>query len=465
MTAPTDHFETQFAPFAGRMAQENLPAIAIETFAWYYRQFLNGQTGLIAERDIEPVQSLPNAADFSEDLRQAGQTALSRLVLIKLNGGLGTGMGLDQAKSLLVVKNGLTFLDIIARQALNTGVPLVLMNSFATRADSLAALNRYPELNRGLPLDFMQHKIPKINRQTGQPVAWPANPELEWCPPGHGDIYTALITSGILDALLEKGYCYAFVSNADNLGAVADPAILGYFAQNNLPFMMEVADRTPADKKGGHLAQYPGGQFLLRESAQCPAEDSAAFQDIRRHKYFNTNNLWINLPALKRTLSAQDNILGLPLIRNAKTVDPKDATSTPVYQLETAMGSAIAIFKGAGAVRVPRSRFAPVKTTSDLLVVRSDAYILTDDFHVMPNVAGGTGPDVVELDPHFYRLSTDLDIRFPFGPPSLCACRRLSLQGDIRFGGNVTIRGAVHLENTAPEPLEISAGSILTGPI
>ncbi|OQY28046.1 MAG: UTP--glucose-1-phosphate uridylyltransferase, partial [Anaerolineaceae bacterium 4572_5.2] len=341
----------KFSPFAKKMAKEKLPDIVIKTFAHYYRQLLEGQTGLIPESDIRPVDSLPDAENFGENLATAGEAALSKTVLIKLNGGLGTSMGLEQAKSLLIVKDDLSFLDIIAQQAIRAGVPLVLMDSFATQADSLAALAKYPALHNSIPLDFLQHKIPKINQSTLEPVEWARDPTREWCPPGHGDIYTALVTSGMLDTLLEAGYQYAFISNADNLGAVISPAILGYFAQNQIPFMMEAADRSEADKKGGHLAQLPNGQLILRESAQCPEEDINNFQDINRHKFFNTNNLWLNLRALKEKLTEKDNILGLTMIRNAKTVDPRDPASTPVYQLETAMGAAIAVFPQAQAIR------------------------------------------------------------------------------------------------------------------
>ncbi len=173
-----------------------------------------------------------------------------------------------------------------------------------------------------------------------------------------------------------RGYRYAFTSNVDNLGATIEPAILGYFVAQGLPFMMEVADRTEADQKGGHLARRAAtGRLLLRETAQCPPSDTEAFQDITRHRYFNTNNLWINLDALADLLARSEDGVALPLIRNSKTVDPRDPDSPPVYQLETAMGAAIELFDGAGAIRVPRSRFAPVKTTDDLLGVRSDAYL------------------------------------------------------------------------------------------
>lgn len=433
------------------MRAEQLPELAIETFAYYYQQLRTGATGLMPESTIQPVASLPDAEQLPTELTAVGTAALPHTVFLKLNGGLGTGMGLEKAKSLLVVKEQLTFLDIIARQALHSGVPLLLMNSFNTRADTLAALEQYPALWGDLPLDFVQHKVPKINRQTLAPADYPADPQLAWNPPGHGDIYTALITSGMLERLLAADIRYAFVSNADNLGAVLDPQILGYFVQEQLPFMMEVADRTAADRKGGHLAHLPHGQLTLRESAQCPAEDTEAFQDIGRHRYFNTNNLWINLPALARLLAERGNILGLPLIRNSKTVDPRDPHSTPIYQLETAMGSAISVFQGAGALRVPRTRFAPVKTSNDLLAVRSDAYLLTDDFRIVPNPARTRPRTVlVTLDTRFYQLIDQLEARFPHGVPSLLHCDAFTVQGDVTFGRHITAHGTVTVQTEAP---------------
>ncbi|HQF70708.1 MAG TPA: UTP--glucose-1-phosphate uridylyltransferase, partial [Promineifilum sp.] len=373
----------QFAPFGQRMADQGLPDLFIAHFAHYYHKLRGGDDGLIAESDIRPVESLDNAERLSPHLARIGREAVGRTVIIKLNGGLGTSMGLTGPKSLLAVKEGLTFLDIIARQAIAIGAPLVLMNSFATDQQSVAVLAHYPELRGDLPLSFCQHKQPKVNVHDLSPAVWPDDPELEWCPPGHGDLYTALVTSGMLDRLLGAGYEYVFVSNADNLGAVLDPGILGYMVDKRLPFLMEVADRTEADRKGGHLARRPDGSLLLREIAQCPAGDLTVFQDIGRHRYFNTNNLWLHLPTLRDTLEANGHELDLPMIRNRKTVDPRDPDSTPVYQLETAMGSAIAVFDGAEATRVPRARFAPVKRTEDLLAVRSDAYVLTADHRVV----------------------------------------------------------------------------------
>ena len=464
MPLPTGKSEKseQFVPFAKRMRDEGLPEIVIHTFAYYYHQLLTGQTGLISGTDIQPIESLPDAETFPERLATIGGDSLPKTILLKLNGGLGTSMGLSQAKSLLTVKNGLSFLDIIARQAIQAQIPLVLMNSFTTRDDSLAALAAYPALQGQIPLDFLQHKAPKIIQADFSPVDWPQDPTLEWCPPGHGDIYTALVTSGMLEALLQAGYTYAFVSNADNLGAVMDLGILGHFVKNQLPFMMEVADRTAADKKGGHLAQR-NSQLILRELAQCPAEEIEAFQDITRYKYFNTNNLWLNLPALKEVLTANNNILGLPMIRNAKTVDPRDSTTPPVYQLETAMGSAIAVFAGAQAIRVPRARFAPVKTNNDLLAVRSDAYHLTGDFRVTTNPTRTLDQLAINLDPTYYKLIADLEARFPYGTPSMLECTRLSIMGDIKFGANVILKGGVQLVNKSGRQVEVEAGMVIEG--
>lgn len=452
-----------FAPFAVRMRAAGQPEIAIRAFERYYHRLVAGATGLIPEAEIQPVRSLPDAEALPPELARVGEAALGKTVLMQLNGGLGTSMGLEKAKSLLVVRDGLTFLDIIARQALAAGVPLVLMDSFNTRDDTLSLLRGYPGLKGPIPLDFLQHRVPKISQETLRPVEWPGEPELEWCPPGHGDIYAALTTSGMLETLLSCGYEYAFVSNADNLGAAIDRTILGYLVAEALPFLMEVADRTTADRKGGHLAQRADGRLILRELSQCPEEDSAAFQDIGRHRYFNTNSLWLNLPALKRLMAAGEQTLDLPMIRNQKTVDPRDPTSTPVYQLETAVGSAISLFEGAGALRVPRSRFAPVKTTDDLLAVRSDAFVVSGDWRIIPNPARTLGPLVVNLDPEYFRLVDDLDARFPGGAPSLLACERLVAKGDIRFGRNVRLRGAVELVNASGRQVEIPDDAVIEG--
>ena len=266
----------------------------------------------------------------------------------------------------------------------------------------------------------------------------------------------------MLDGLLDGGYRYAFVANVDNLGAVMEPRILAWFAREQVPFLMEVADRTAADRKGGHLAQRADGGLVLREIAQTPDEDVDAFQDTSRHRFFNTNTLWIDLRALSQTLSERGGVLGLPMIVNRKTVDPADPSSVPVIQLETAMGAAIDVFDGARAIRVPRERFAPVKTTDDLLALRSDAYVLGDDGSIaLAPERSGDGAPLVELDPQYFKLVRDFEERFPAGPPSLVAAERLTVRGDVAFGADVVVRGAVTVEQDGAGRRRIADGELL----
>ena len=456
--------QSPFSIVAEKMRREGLPDAVIRSFSNYFERVKSGQTGMIAETSITPVTSLPDAEEFSPDtkLSTCGQVALKQTVILKLNGGLGTGMGLSRAKSLISVKQGQSFLDIIAQQALAQGTRQLFMNSFSTRDDTLNALAAYPALASAIPLDFLQHKVPKIAQSDLSPVRWPANPDLEWCPPGHGDIYIALVTSGMLGKLLDAGYRYVFVSNADNLGAVMDTSILGYFVSNDLPFLMEVTDRTEMDRKGGHLALARDGQLILRESAQCPEDDRATFENISQHRYFNTNNLWLKLEALERMMKDSGNAPDLPMIRNSKTVDPRDDKSTLVYHLETAMGSAIGIFKGSAAVRVSRNRFAPVKNTSDLLAVRSDAYRLTDDYRVVLHPDCKQVP-LVKLDSNYFKRIDDMESRFPAGPPSLRNCVSLQVSGDITFGRNVVIEGEVRLSSPPGVPFKVEDNSRIRG--
>jgi UTP--glucose-1-phosphate uridylyltransferase len=445
-----------------KMRAEGLGDAAVDTFRHYYERLRAGEQGVLAEAELEPVDELP---DFGALPGAGAAEALDQAVVVKLNGGLGTGMGMTRAKSLLEVKDGLTFLDVIARQVLGlrerTGarLPLVLMNSFATREDSLAKLDAYPGLSADLPADFVQNKVPKVREDDLAPVDWPANPAQEWAPPGHGDLYTALVTSGVLDAMLDRGYRYAFVSNSDNLGAVLEPRTLAWFAGEDIPFLMEAIDRTEADKKGGHIARRrQGGGLVLREVAQTPDADLDAFQDTARHRFFNANNVWLNLPALRAELDRHGGVLSLPMIVNRKTVDPADKTSPKVVQLETAMGAAIDVFAGARALRVPRGRFVPVKSTSDLLVVRSDAYVLDGDAN-LTLAPPRDGAPYVDLDPGVYKLLDDFDARFPAGAPSLREADRLEVDGDVTFGRDVVVRGSVRLEG----PRTVEDGAILEG--
>ena len=445
-----------------KMREAGVDEVAIDTFAHYYRLLEHGETGMIAESSIEPLD-MPSLADVEVSDEVAAE-AIRATAVVKLNGGLGTSMGMSRAKSLLCVRRGLSFLDIIARQVLHlrtqhdAALPVLFMNSFRTSSDTMAALGRYEDLAvDGLPLEFLQNKEPKLLAADLMPAAYPKDPDLEWCPPGHGDIYTALRGSGLLAQLVEAGYRYVFVSNSDNLGAVPDARVAGWFAQSGAPFAIEAVRRTPSDRKGGHFARRKeDGRIVLRESAQTLDSDREALADLDRHKFCSTNNLWFDLQAMVNALDARSGILGLPLIRNVKHLDPNDPRTPEVIQIETAMGAAIEVFAGALTIEVGRDRFVPVKTTDDLLVLRSDVYDLGKDF-----VLDQASDDVplVTLDDDFYKRVSDFDKRFPEGAPSLREASSLSVEGDWTFGPGVKVVGDVALTSTAAK--RVTAGTTL----
>jgi UTP--glucose-1-phosphate uridylyltransferase len=448
-----------------KMEEAGVDPVAVDVFSHYYRLVESGETGMIPESSIEPVE-MPALADV--DLPSPVPTeGLAGTVVVKLNGGLGTSMGLEAAKSLLEARDSLTFLDVIARQVLwarreyDVSLPLVFMDSFRTSQDTLAALAPYEALAApDLPLDFLQNKEPKLRADDLTPVTWEADPDLEWCPPGHGDLYTALRGSGLLDRLVDAGYRQAFVSNSDNLGATPDPKVAEWFARSGAPFAIEAVRRTPSDRKGGHFARRTSdGRIVLRETAQTLDEDKEALADLSRHRFCSTNNLWFDLRAMRDELERRDGILGLALIKNTKTVDPADPTSPEVVQIETAMGAAVEVFEGAQLIEVTRDRFLPVKTTNDLLVLRSDCYRLLDSA-ALALEDGVEEVPFVDLDSRHYKLVQEFDRRFPEGVPSLRRARSLVVRGDWTFEAGVTVTGSAELDEPGGR---VQAGSSIGG--
>lgn len=446
-----------------KMTDAGVAAPAIEVFSRFYELLESGATGVIREDSIEPLLAPPMLEDVEVSESEA-RHAIGRTVIIKLNGGLGTSMGLDKAKTLLEVRDGMNFLDLIARQVMSARdeygarLPLLLMNSFRTEDDTLKHLAQYPDLPvEGLPLSFMQNQEPKLRADDLTPVEWPADPSLEWCPPGHGDLYPALEGSGMLDKLLEHGFRYACVSNGDNLGAAPDARIAGWFAKSGAPYAAELCRRTINDKKGGHLAvRKADGQLILRDTAQTAPEEMDYFTDEHRHPFFHTNNLWFDLQQLRDTLTERNSVLGLPLIRNEKTVDPSDSESTPVIQVESAMGAAIEVFEGATAICVGRDRFLPVKTTNELLLLRSDVYELTDEGRLAATTENS--PEI-SLDSKFFKKVDKFAARIPHAP-SLREATSFKVNGDWTLGAGVRVVGAVELEDRGEASLVVD-GTVL----
>lgn len=435
-----------------RMRGAGMPEALVRQFGRQHVAWRRGVTGRVPLDEVEAAGdgALVDYAALPAPTARHREALLRRLVVIKLNGGLGTTMHLDAAKSLIPVRGGQSFLDLFVEQvrALRRAgageVPLLLMNSFRTRADCLDALGGF-ENPDGLPLDFVQHRVPRVCARTGRPFGEPGD-EASWTPPGHGDVYLALHTSGALDALLSRGYRYAFVSNGDNLGATVDERLLMDFVERGRPLAMEVTDKTAADVKGGTLVQR-GERLFLLERAMVDPDEMGGFLDRARFPVFNTNSVWLDLMALRVALDGD--LLDLPLIVNRKRVD-----ATPVLQFETAMGAAIGCFRHAVGYRVDRSRFAPVKATRDLLVVRSDVFTTDERGAVRP--VGSGPPPVVTLDPVYDGLDA-FEARVPH-PLGLRACRSLAVEGDVTFGRGVEVRGEVTL--CASQPARVADGTV-----
>lgn len=456
---------------ASKMRDAGMSDTAIAQFSHLYEVWRNNEKGsFIREHDVEPIKTVPSFHEIYETIdHDKAVKAFAKTAFIKLNGGLGTSMGLSCAKSLLPVRRHkarqMRFIDIIigqvltARQRLGVDLPLILMNSFRTSKDTLQVLKRNRKfVQNDIPVEIIQHQEPKILAQTGEPVSYPEDPTLEWCPPGHGDLYSTIWESGILDKLSECGFSYLFISNSDNLGARPSRTLAQYFENTHAPFMIEVAKRTQADRKGGHIVRdIKTGRMLLREMSQVNPEDKRSAQSINKHPYFNTNNIWIRIDALKKMLKKYNGVLPLPVICNNKTVDPTNPESAKVVQLETAMGAAVSLFDDAICVEVDRMRFLPVKTTNDLFIMRSDRFHLTDSYEMEDG--NYIFPDI-DLDPRYYRNIDDFNERFPYSVPALAAAKSVTIKGDWTFGNQVSMFADAVLQDSG-EPNYVPNGGFV----
>lgn len=455
---------------AAKMREHGMSEIAISQFERLFRTWQADHSEWIRESDVEPLTDIPSVREIHENIDHGKAVeAFKKTAFLKLNGGLGTSMGLAGPKSLLPVRRHkakrMRFLDIILGQVVTSrsreGVelPLTLMNSFRTSKESMSVLKHNRRFHQeGIPTEIIQHVEPKILPETGEPVSFPENPELEWCPPGHGDVFATLWESGLLDLLLSHGIEYLFISNSDNLGARPSTTLAGAFAQSGASFMVEVSHKTPADRKGGHIVRdRKTGRLSLREMSQVHPDDKADATNIDKHPYFNTNNIWVRVRDLRDKLAETDGVLDLPVIRNRKTVDPTDSSTTKVIQLETAMGAAISLFDNAACIEVDRPRFLPVKTTNDLFIMRSDRFHLTDSYEMED---GNYIFPVVDLDPRFYKNISDFDERFPYGVPSLAAANSFTIKGDWTFGQNVKCFADALLEDKG-EPSYVPNGEFI----
>ncbi|KAG4387406.1 hypothetical protein AAZX31_11G216500 [Glycine max] len=402
---------------------------------------------------VVPYDSLAPTPDGSLEVKNL----LDKLVVLKLNGGLGTTMGCTGPKSVIEVRDGLTFLDLIVVQIENlnskygSNVPLLLMNSFNTHDDTQKIVEKYKNSNIEIHT-FNQSQYPRLVVDDFLPFPSKGQTGRDgWYPPGHGDVFPSLVNSGKLDVLLSQGKEYVFVANSDNLGAVVDLKILNHLIEHKNEYCMEVTPKTLADVKGGTLISYEGRVQLL-EIAQVPDEHVSEFKSIEKFKIFNTNNLWVNLKAIKRLVEAD--ALKMEIIPNPKEVD-----GVKVLQLETAAGAAIRFFDKAIGINVPRSRFLPVKATSDLLLVQSDLYTLQDGLVIRNQARANPENPSIELGPEFKKVSNFLS-RFK-SIPSIVELDSLKVAGDVWFGAGVILKGKASILAKPGVKLEIPDGAVI----
>lgn len=446
----------------------------LEAFEGLFHQYLVDRRAAASTVTWDKIENLPSSAvkSYGEDIPEVNMSQakdlLNKLVVLKLNGGLGTSMGCQGPKSLITVRNDQTFLDLTVRQieTLNQQygchVPLVLMNSFYTHEDTLKIKPKY---ERRVKLHmFVQSCYPRIDRETLRPLAdSPKSSDECWYPPGHGDVYQSIQRSGLLDRFISEGKEIIFISNIDNLGATVDLKLLNFLlnpkpATELCEYAMEVTDKTRADVKGGTLIQYEGRLRLL-ELAQVPKDKVDEFKSISKFKIFNTNNLWVSLKAIDRLLKADE--LKMEVIVNPKSLDG----GTNIIQLEMAAGAAIKNFAGAVGINVPRSRFLPVKKTSDLLLVMSNLYQIRPQGSLVMNEARSfpVAPLVKLGDLNFGKVKEFLR-RFDTIPDML-ELDHLTVSGDVTFGKGVTLKGTVIIIANHGERIDIPSGAILENKI
>ncbi|EEH36399.2 UTP-glucose-1-phosphate uridylyltransferase [Paracoccidioides lutzii Pb01] len=436
----------------------------MDNFFSLFRRYLNDKAkgNVLSWDSIAPPQP-GQVVEYSDLGNSASVNFLKKLAVIKLNGGLGTSMGCVGPKSVIEVRDGMSFLDLAVRQieylnrTYDVSVPFVLMNSFNTDEDTQSIIKKYEGHNIDI-LTFNQSRYPRILRDSLLPAPKTyQSPITDWYPPGHGDVFESLYNSGTLDKLLDRGVEIVFLSNADNLGAVVDMRILEHMVKNKAEYIMELTDKTKADVKGGTIIDYEGRARLL-EIAQVPKEHVNEFKSIKKFKYFNTNNIWMDLRAIKRVV--ENNELEMEIIPNEKSIpaDRKGEADISIIQLETAVGAAIRHFKNAHGVNVPRRRFLPVKTCSDLMLVKSDLYTLKHGQLVIdPNRFGGT--PLIKLGRDFKKVS-DFQKRIP-SIPRILELDHLTISGVVNLGRGVILKGTVIIVATEGSTIDIPPGSVL----
>lgn len=417
----------------------------LDEFECMYGRFLKTRGDKISWSKIEPPTGKLFQYGELEEMKDPA-SLMSKLVIVKLNGGLGTTMGCSGPKSMIKLRNNMNFLDITVKQLkeiskkYNCDLPLVLMNSFNTDKQTKEQKIDYSNVEM-----FNQSMYPRLDSESLLPI----EDELYY-PPGHGDMFHSMECAGILDKLLDQGKEYMFVSNIDNLAATVDTRIFNLVVEQEIDFCMELTAKTRADVKGGTLVNNNGVLSLL-EIAQVPEEHKKDFTSVRKFQIFNTNSAWINLKAVKKVVKS----LQLDLIQNMKSVGGRK-----VIQLETALGSAVKWFENNCGVVVPRNRFLPVKACCDLFLLESNLYVEREGFLSLNPARLSPQLPIIKLVGKMYQKVSGFEKAFP-EIPDITHLDTLIVMGDVRFGKGVRLLGTVILCSAGDVPMVVKDDQVI----
>ncbi|KIL68833.1 hypothetical protein M378DRAFT_21754 [Amanita muscaria Koide BX008] len=461
-----------FADVSGSTSRKTLAA-ELQSFIGLHSRY---STHIAEHRIIKWENVGPPTADSVTSYNVLPQSvdasmALNQLAIVKLDGLGQQSMGSSEATSNLEVKNGVTCLDLTVQQidslnsTYNADVLLIILSSYLTHDSILSSVKKYTDTRVNVTA-LHQSRYPSVPSLSSTRVQNSKSKSTVY-PPGHGDLYESLHRSGLLDQLLSQGKRYLFVSNSNNLGSTfvvhdldvaylliqsrMDLTVLQHIVDKKIEFAMEVTNTSDIDPEGGIVLEYDG-KIRLLERAQVPSDQLDKFKSLRKFGTFNTNNLWIYLPALKQVMDSG----GLNLDIIAKTKVSEDGQS--MIQLETAAGAAISHFKNVRIIKVPQSRFLPVKRPSDLLIVRSNLYHIQDAQLVM-NEQILFRPPTIKLSEHF-RTVPELERRFAT-VPDLLELDQLTISGDVYLGRKVKLRGTIIIIADEGQRLEIPSDSDL----
>ncbi|KAH9724771.1 UTP--glucose-1-phosphate uridylyltransferase [Citrus sinensis] len=415
---------------------------------------------------VVPYDSL---ASISEDIAET-KMLLDKLVVVKFNGALGTNMGFSGPKSAIEVKNNLTPLDLMVDQveSLNSkygcNVPLLLMDTAETHDRVQKVLEKYSNSKvdiHSLSLSQQPHEK-SFEGHSRKDKLYPSS--------DHSVVFLSLMKSGTLDLLLVQGKEYALVVDSDNVAAVADPSIL---------VLVLVAPVPSIDLRNSLINLRPG-KFQLVDITQNPTKQtcniiyvsmicsicSFAFladqcfifcfimvkKSGGKFKFINTRSMWVNLRAIKRLIDTDE-------LKVENFSSSKEVNDDQIISRGTAADSAIQFFDHTIGINVAQSRYLPVNSTSDLLLLQSDLYTADEGILVQNPARDNPANPSIELGPEFEKVN-DFQSRFK-SIPSIINLDSLKVEGDVWFGAGITLKGKVSIVAKPGMKLEIPDGIVL----